>query len=183
MLARETSTRLCSMVDVPEVETLSNMIGELLFTRGSWELDSLSMVRHICWPQAKGISRATPERLIHQKFPDIDKSLDLEKIWKRNYPDFSLLILRNKISFLFLFSIFKIFKIFWKYFSFSVDFWANEETFLALLSIDEIPVNISLSPLVRNAKFRREKFNLQGNSKAGFWAKKAGLKQKIKVIW
>ena len=64
-----------------------------------------------------------------------------------------------------------------------LDFWADEEIFLVLLSIYEIPVHISLSPLVRNAKFRRENFNLQGNSKAGFWAKKAGLKQKIKVIW
>ena len=41
-----------------------------------------------------------------------------------------------------------------------LDFSANEETFLVLLSIDEIPVHISLSPLVRNAKFRRDKFNL-----------------------
>ena len=37
-----------------------------------------------------------------------------------------------------------------------LDFSANEETFLVLLSIDEIPVHISLFPLVRNAKFRRK---------------------------
>merc|ERR1719370_155297 len=57
------STRLCSMVDVPKVEILSKTIGELLLTRGSWELVTLSIVRHICWPQVKGnISKATPMR-------------------------------------------------------------------------------------------------------------------------
>ena len=62
VLARDTSTRLCSRVDkVPEVEILSNTIAELLLMLGSSELATLSMVRQICWPQVEGaINKATP---------------------------------------------------------------------------------------------------------------------------
>ena len=77
---------------------------------------------------------------------DIDKSLDLEKISKRNDPYFSLLISRNEI--LFLFSIFRIFNILEnilflflifelmkKYFSFSSRFMRFQSIFLFLLSL------------------------------------------------
>ena len=67
---------------------------------------------------------------------------------KRNYSYLCLSILRN--SFLFIFSILKISRSSENIFLFG--FWACEEIFL---SIYEIPIHVSFSPLVRNAIFWR----------------------------
>ena len=101
-----------------------------VFSDGSWarrvfDLGSICMEATCSWEARFPLSILLFTLRAHRvkgAGADIDKSLDLEKISKRNDPDFSLSISRNEISFLFLFSIFKIFKIFRKYFSFSSRF-------------------------------------------------------------